>query len=210
MGVIYKATNLVNGKIYIGQTIDFKRRKRKHLSDSKKNDFKDTSVFHKAIRKYGESNFSWEIIEEVPSEELKEREIYWIQFFDSYIEHNKGYNMTLGGDNADGLVNWIKNNPDKARQNALNSLIKAQESNKLHPERHREHLKQARKKSNEAVSKKVLCVEQQIVFKSISDAEKWSLSLENPNGKKASHQHISKVCKGARHTAGGYHWRYVD
>lgn len=210
MGVIYKVTNLINGKVYIGQTIDFQRRKRKHLSDARKNDVKDTSIFHRAIRKYGEDSFSWEIIEEVSSEQLDDREKYWIQFFESYIEYNKGYNMTLGGDNAEGLVKWIKENPDKARQNALNSLIKAQKINRENPEQTRERLKKARKRSNEVVSKKVLCVEQQITFNSISDAERWSMSSKNPNGKKASHQHISKVCKGARHTAGGYHWKYVN
>lgn len=210
MGVIYKVTNLINGKVYIGQTINFPKRKIKHLSDVKLNKENDTSVFHRAIRKYGEENFSWEILEEISSEELDNREKYWIHFFDSYIEHNKGYNMTLGGDNAKALVNWIKNNPEQAKKNALSGLQKAQEANRKNPERMLKHLEKARRESNKAVSKKVCCVENQKIFNSLSDAERWSLSPNNPNGKKASHQHISKVCKGLRHTAGGYHWRYID
>ena len=55
MGVIYKVTNLKNGKIYIGQTNDFQRRKREHLNAAKKE--KDNYLFHKALRKYGEESF---------------------------------------------------------------------------------------------------------------------------------------------------------
>ena len=60
----------------------------------------------------------------------------------------------------------------------------------------------------EAVSKKVMCIELHLIFESLSAAEEWSKSLDNPNGKTAAHQHISKVCRGLRKTCGGYHWKY--
>lgn len=87
---IYKITNLINGKCYIGQSVDIYERWHQHkYADCKE------SVIHTAIKKYGIENFSFEIIEKLHQEELNEREIYWINYYDSY---NKGYNCTLGGD----------------------------------------------------------------------------------------------------------------
>ena len=93
-GLIYKYTNLLNGKIYIGQTrTSLERRDKKHCNSSD-----DNMYFHKALRKYGRENFNLEIIEEhIPLELLDMREQYWIEYFDSYYKHNKGYNLTKGG-----------------------------------------------------------------------------------------------------------------
>lgn len=104
LNYIYKITNLINGKIYIGQTTyTIKRRWEQHISASRTNpDKKDYNfLLHKAIRKYGENNFSIELLEEVPEEkDLSSREIYWINFYKSCIleEENNGYNMTYGGE----------------------------------------------------------------------------------------------------------------
>ena len=51
---------------------------------------------YQAMRKYGIENFSFEVIEECLPEELNEREIYWIDYYDSFNKE-KGYNMTPGG-----------------------------------------------------------------------------------------------------------------
>lgn len=95
-GYIYKITNNINGKSYIGQT---KRtvniRWQEHLKSSLYAYRTDYSYpLHSAIRKYGKTNFSLETIEIVPVELLDEREIWWIKYYDS---HNSGYNITLGG-----------------------------------------------------------------------------------------------------------------
>lgn len=58
---IYKITNLVNGKMYIGQAVDIEERWIRHKRDWK---IDKTKVLYKAIRKYGIENFSFEIIEE--------------------------------------------------------------------------------------------------------------------------------------------------
>lgn len=102
-GYIYKITNKINGKVYIGQTrrtIEF--RWKQHVKDSKKLDYS----LYRSMRKYGVDNF---IISQLEFIELKdkyelcklldEREIYWVSVFNSYGEN--GYNMTIGGqDNA--------------------------------------------------------------------------------------------------------------
>ena len=97
MGEIYKITNLINGKMYIGQTKnDARRRWTEHKRDAKKHNYR--SLLHNAINKYGADNFNMEVIEyEVPDEKLNEREIYWIKYYGTFDNPEKGYNLTSGG-----------------------------------------------------------------------------------------------------------------
>jgi group I intron endonuclease len=81
---IYKFTNSINQKIYIGLTTrDLEQRIREHLQEASVNDEK---VFHKAINKYGFENFSLEVLESgIQNKEiLKEKEIYYIKKFNSH------------------------------------------------------------------------------------------------------------------------------
>lgn len=101
--IIYKVTNIVNDKVYIGLTIrTLSVRKSQHVSDSKRHTY--NSYFHSAIRKYGIESFKWEIIASAASKtQLKKLEISKI------AEHNSnnckfGYNLTIGGDGVNGLV----------------------------------------------------------------------------------------------------------
>ena len=97
-GFIYKITNTINGKFYIGQTIqNVKERFYQHCA-TKCSQAILNMVIHKAINKYGKSNFTIEVIEEVESTNLNDRERYWIKYYDSY---NNGYNSTEGG--QDGI-----------------------------------------------------------------------------------------------------------
>lgn len=93
---IYKITNTVNGKCYIGQSRDIEARWQKHLSAYKSSP--DWELY-RAFKKYGISKFTFEIVEECQINELNEREIYWIAQYDSF---NNGYNMTLGGEACNG------------------------------------------------------------------------------------------------------------
>lgn len=90
---IYKVVNLINGKIYIGKTNDFEKRKREHIVY----DIDDNSYFHKALKKYGESNFEWSIIDYADTlEDINNLEKYYIRKYNTFKP--KGYNMTKGGD----------------------------------------------------------------------------------------------------------------
>lgn len=93
---IYKIENLINHKIYIGQSIEVERRLQKHKT------IKDNFYIHKAIQKYGVENFSFNIIEECPVNQLDTKQIYWIQYYNSLIPN--GYNMVPGGSNGAGLA----------------------------------------------------------------------------------------------------------
>jgi len=94
--IIYKTTNLINGKVYIGKD---KHNNKKYLGSGK--------ILKQAIHKYGRENFKKEVLEECEDEKLwLEREIYWIEFFNST---KVGYNIALGGNGGD----TISNNPNK-------------------------------------------------------------------------------------------------
>ena len=99
--IIYKVTNKVNGKIYIGKTIQsLHDRWSRHVNDAMTNRL-DTH-FARAIRKYGQENFIAEVIDTADSkEELSEKEKYWIERYQSY---SNGYNETIGGDGGNTYI----------------------------------------------------------------------------------------------------------
>ena len=84
---IYKITNIKNNMIYIGQSRQLSKRLKSHKNAVEK------SYIDNEIRK-NPNDFKYEIIEYCSEEELNEKEIYWIKFYDSY---NSGYNKTPGG-----------------------------------------------------------------------------------------------------------------
>lgn len=97
MGYIYKITNLVNNKIYIGQTKNLtKYRWQHHIWKANHPEKEDTNYpLYRAMRKYGVINFSFEEIEQTDDELLNQRERYWIQKLQTYAPN--GYNCDLGG-----------------------------------------------------------------------------------------------------------------
>lgn len=107
---IYKITNLINGKCYIGQSVDILRRWRNHKETSK-NSSKEAYEYplYRAFRKYGLENFSFEILEECKKEELDIKETFYINKYNSLDE---GYNQVLVGQGGTKVtpqeVNLIK------------------------------------------------------------------------------------------------------
>lgn len=103
MNYIYCYTNLINGKIYIGQTNNIERRIREHKSNAfNSKSVNYNNIIHKAFRKYGYENFSIDILETLENasrEEVNDREIYWIKEKHSLISEN-GYNVLEGGQNG--------------------------------------------------------------------------------------------------------------
>lgn len=90
---IYKIENLVNHKVYIGQSINIERRKYSHKNDLKRN-CQHNKLMQQDFNLYGIENFSFEILELCAKNKLNEREQFYIQKYQSDIQ---GYNYTIGG-----------------------------------------------------------------------------------------------------------------
>ena len=92
MNYIYKITNTINNKIYIGQTTNFKNRMKQHINGKR-------SVISKAIRKYGKDNFLFEIIDSVDNiDDANVLEKFYIEYYNSITPN--GYNIAEGGLNG--------------------------------------------------------------------------------------------------------------
>ena len=96
MAIIYKITNKINGKVYIGEiTISLEQRWKTHCRDGK-NGNHNKSALHDAIHKYGADNFIIEQIDEVPDEQRFEKETEYIMKYKSLVSQH-GYNIVLHG-----------------------------------------------------------------------------------------------------------------
>ena len=213
MGYIYKITNKINQKIYIGQTAKtIEERFQEHIIDAKKQDIKNRPLY-KAFNKYGIENFSIELIEECANEILSEREIYWIKYFNSY--HN-GYNATLGGDGKtlfdyDAIKNALLANKSVKEISELfnccvdvvyqvakrNNIDLSINSNKNFIEKSKQVYQYS--KDNQFIQS----------FSSTVEAAKWLFNNHKcaalTNGVRA---HISENANGKRKSAYGYIWKY--
>lgn len=121
--IVYKATNKLTNKSYIGQTIqDFSSRIKAHFSEARRSKF----YFHQALIKYGGDNFDWEILERCNSkEELDELEFHYIKQFNTL--RPGGYNLTLGGD---GIIGYTFTDEDRRKMSAAKKGHKMTESAK--------------------------------------------------------------------------------
>lgn len=91
---IYKITNKINKKYYIGQSNQIGKRWRDHKTYQWKRH--PEYPLYKAFIKYGIENFTFEVIEQCQLSQLDERERYWIKYYNSLV-HNNGYNIREGG-----------------------------------------------------------------------------------------------------------------
>lgn len=90
---IYKITDQITGKSYIGQSVDIKERLKTHIKTGLSSGSASAALYQ-AMRKDKVHNFTFEILEEVPKTQLNERETYWINF---YKTKDFGLNTTRGG-----------------------------------------------------------------------------------------------------------------
>lgn len=103
---IYKYQNKVNGKIYIGRSINITKRKWEHYANPS-----PYSYFDQVLHNIGEDAFTFEVIEECLEKDLKEREKYWIKYYNCCVLDNRngGYNLTHGGEEYKSEENpWAK------------------------------------------------------------------------------------------------------
>ena len=205
MAYIYKITNDINDKIYIGKTeYSIEKRFKEHCQDSKREHCEKRPLYN-AMNKYGIEHFHIEPIEE--TNEPEEREKYWIQYYGSF---KYGYNATMGGDgkhykdydlvvalfNEGKTINEIAKILDYDIKTCRVALEQALINAKDRQIRGREVLYhsviQLDKDTEEIVA----------IYPSMIAAQNAL--------KKQSSGHIAAVCKGKRKTAYGYKWKYGE
>lgn len=90
---IYKITNQKTKEAYIGQSVDVSKRWKDHIKCGLGIDAPVGNKLYKAMQEYGVWNFSWELLEECPKEELNTKEKFYIDFYKTY---EYGYNSNVG------------------------------------------------------------------------------------------------------------------
>lgn len=116
-----------NDKVYIGLSNDIRRRMIEHYGRDLK-EYPNLLISQAIIKHQTKDIEIIEYIDENDREKLKEREIYWIAYYNSYLDRSKGYNMTPGGD---GASKGIYNNASYISQQELDQIIKLLQSSDL-------------------------------------------------------------------------------
>lgn len=210
---IYKITNDINNKVYIGKTRgSINKRWEGHLRDYKKKRCEKRPLYD-AMNKYGVEHFRIELIEETINPE--EREKYWIAYYDSF---KSGYNATMGGDgkpyiDRDLVIKtYSELGTCKATAFAINttaetvSTILKENNITIIPTQ--EHIKKK-------YAKRVLMLSKECVplktFPSLREAARYLQISNIVSGKHLNGvvEHISEVCRKKRKTAYGYKWEYI-
>ena len=199
--IIYKHTNKLNGKSYIGITT-----KKPEYRWNNGKGYNTQIVFANAIKKYGWNNFSHEILEDniFTISEANEKEKYYITKYHTWLGDPScnGYNKTPGGDSKIG----------KSYSEAGKQKLSIQRKGKPKTEQHKLHISQgnknkirtdeAKKHYQEATKKKpVICLSTNTIYDSASQAAKEL---------KISRTSIIACCKKQFKQAGGYVWEYYN
>ena len=189
---IYKIENKINGKIYVGQSICIERRWEEHLYHSS-----HCSLLKYALEKYGKDNFIFSVIEECVQSDLDEREIYWINYYNSY---KSGYNLTRGGRGTvqysveeiynDYMVTGSMNQTAKNIKCSINTVRKV-----LH--------EYGIDKTNLQENKPVEAVDTM----TLKVVKKYSSIQEAADDNNITRGAITKVLSGRGNSAAGYYWR---
>lgn len=207
---IYCHENKINGKKYIGQSCQVPE-KRWNSGYG----YMNCPRFYSTIQHYGWDNFTHIILEEnLSSQEANEREKYYINLYNTLNSEN-GYNLVEGGNSLSEY--WKKEdnrklqskkrkeyfqlNPDKKIENDKRISQVSRETAKHRSGIMKENylLKQGSLyEINQKRKKKIICVETQEQFESLTEAsKKYNICLGS----------ISRVIHGKQKTAGGYHWQ---
>lgn len=182
--LIYKITNIANNKIYIGKTKEYYKDKyygiegrfNNHLTCAfTKSKHNDCPKLYNAIRKYNKDKFKVELLENTTEEKINDREIYYINFFDS-TNDDIGYNIALGGKGR-SVVNVndeIRNKISKAQTNSGELNIK--------PYLNKENIHCGyfvRRRENGIVFQKHFTSTEFSLEENLQKAKEWIINLKN-------------------------------
>lgn len=223
---IYCIENLINNKKYIGQSKNINDRWSKHKNELNKN-IHSNDYLQKSWNKYGEENFKFYVLEVCDESELDEKEIYYIELYNT-LNRDLGYNLKSGGQNGSKITEYVrqkqsdalkqsyKNNEDlklQRKNDALKQWSNPEIKQKIMGENNgmygKHHTEETRQKISEAhkgristkrISIPVLCIELNKLFQDAATAAK-ELSCQSGS--------ILQACRGKRKTCAGYHWQFI-
>ena len=157
---IYMYTNKINGKGYVGQTVNFKQRHQKHISAmTNENDDEYDAPIQRAFRKYGLDNFEVKILKENLNTQclLNFYECYYIKNFDLLCKNGKGYNLSDGGSNGNPFagkteeeIKEIRRNQSEAHKGENNPMYGIHRYGKDAPMYGKKHSEETKQKQSEA------------------------------------------------------------
>lgn len=212
MAYIYKITNKVNNKIYIGKTeFSIEKRFKEHCNDAFK-ERNEKRPLYLAMKKYGINNFSIELIEETLNPE--EREKFWIEKTGAF---KYGYNATIGGDGKRYLdydliiatYQEVQNIAEVARilNISRDSVHDILEEKNIDIKLNKEVLKEKLSKTTGMYKDNILIK----IFTSTAEAAKFLIQEQKTasNNITGISSHIAKVCKEQRKSAYGFQWKYL-
>lgn len=212
MSYVYKITNDVNGKMYIGQTSrTLLERFEEHCRESMLKRFPDRPLYS-AMIKYGIEHFSIELIEE--TDNPKEREIYWIEYYGTF---KNGYNATFGGDGKwyidyDVVVETYKQTGSMIETATLLGICPDSVDNilKIKDEQKRSSTDIIIEKYAKQLNMLDLNGSYLRTFASAYEAARYLIQNGLTNCKLTTIKtHIVEVCKGKRKSAASFKWSYV-
>lgn len=206
---IYKITNVISGKIYIGQAIDIETRWKRHINDLKSNRHCNNHL-QRAWNSYGESVFSFSIVRECGETELDMFEEYYIRELKAF-DPAYGYNLTFGGEGGRKTeevkqkLRKPKSKPRTAEHSkklGLAHIGKAPWNKGGRTSDEAKHKQSLAKLGKPAHNRKaVMCLDTGIVYAS---------STEAASGCNVIAANVRKCCRGERPHTCGYHFQYVD
>jgi group I intron endonuclease len=185
--IVYKITNKINGKVYIGKTkSNLNSRIACHKHEAK--GYRTNQAIHKAIRKYGWENFTIEVVEDgIESLDfLNKQEMFYIQQYNS-TNRNFGYNLTTGGDGGHGLSGdksplFGKKNPQVALRNSLKkgkSYAELYGEEKAQAMRLAKSLESSKRSHSEASKEKMSLKRKELWENGIYSSGEYKIKLSN-------------------------------
>ena len=213
MAYIYKITNDINNKVYIGKTVkSIEKRWKEHCIDSKKTILEKRPLYS-AIKKYGIEHFHIEQIEECNENNLSDREIYWIEQYGSF---KNGYNATLGGEGKKYVDYDMVEYNYKIYQNMkkVAEIMNISTDTVSYVLKERKiPVKTTQQMNKEKFGIPVTCYNKKTkeiikTFSSIGEAANWLIDNKLTNCKfNTIRYHISEVKRGKRKSTAGFIWK---
>jgi len=221
---VYKAENMLNGKVYVGVTTKpVVQRWKCHVSSAKTNNL----ALGAAIRKYGEESFELSSLEECKTKnQMLEKEKFWIGELNSYANTGHGYNMTLGGDGLFGYrhTEEAKSAMSEKRRGQLNHNYGKQWGRTDHPDEFIEMMSVRHtgegnpmygKRHNSSARSKIAAARTKMAQRVIQLDLEGNKIMEYESAKAAAYAisshaiSIRKCCSGARGKHLGFRWQYA-